>query len=102
MSDSKPHILIVEARFYEELADELARGAIAEIEARGASYERVAVPGVLETLALANRELGTTVVIITHNVGIAAMAHRVLNFLDGRIASVELNDSPIDPAEISW
>ena len=57
---------------------------------------------VLETLALANRELGTTVVIITHNVGIAAMAHRVLNFLDGRIASVELNDSPIDPAEISW
>ena len=27
------HILIVEARFYTELADELARGAIAAIEA---------------------------------------------------------------------
>lgn len=45
---SKAHILIVEARFYEELADELARGAIAEIERHGASYERIAVPGVLE------------------------------------------------------
>lgn len=42
------HILIVEARFYDDLADELARGAIAEIERQGGTYERVAVPGVLE------------------------------------------------------
>lgn len=48
MSADKPHVLIIEARFYEELADELVRGAIAECEARGASHERVAVPGVLE------------------------------------------------------
>lgn len=57
---------------------------------------------VLETLAQANRSLGTTVVIITHNVGIAAMAHRVFHFLDGSIARVEQNAVPIDPAEISW
>ncbi len=57
---------------------------------------------VLETLAQANRELDTSVVIITHNVGIAAMADRVLHFLDGRIARVETNDSPIDPKDISW
>lgn len=57
---------------------------------------------VLETLAQANRELGTSVVIITHNVGIAAMANRVLHFLDGRIARVETNNSPIDPRDISW
>ena len=57
---------------------------------------------VLESLARANRELGTTLVIITHNAGIAAMAHRVLHFLDGRIASIEKNDTPIDPAGISW
>lgn len=57
---------------------------------------------VLETLAQANRSLGTTVVIITHNVGIAAMAHRVFHFLDGNIARVEQNAAPIDPAEISW
>ena len=46
---SKPaKILIVEARFYEDLADELVRGAIAECERQGASFDRVAVPGVLE------------------------------------------------------
>lgn len=41
-------ILIIEARFYEAIADMLAEGAIAEIEARGASYERIVVPGALE------------------------------------------------------
>jgi len=57
---------------------------------------------VLETLARANRELGTTVVIITHNAGISAMANRVLHFLDGRIARIELNAQPVDPSGISW
>jgi len=57
---------------------------------------------VLETLAQANRELGTTVLIITHNAGIAAMAHRVLHFLDGRIAREYENARPIEPAEITW
>lgn len=44
----RTRILIVEARFYEDIADALAEGAIAEIEAAGASWERVAVPGALE------------------------------------------------------
>ena len=57
---------------------------------------------VLETLANANRQLGTTVIIITHNVGIAAMADRVLHFLDGQIAREEVNPSPVEPAQISW
>jgi len=41
-------LLIIEARFYEELADALAEGAIATLEAAGAVYDRIAVPGVLE------------------------------------------------------
>lgn len=57
---------------------------------------------VLQTLAQANRELGTTVVIITHNASIAAMAHRVLHFRDGQISRIEVNDAPVDPAGISW
>jgi len=44
----KPHLLIVEARFYEDLADELVKGATAAIEAAGATYDRVAVPGAFE------------------------------------------------------
>lgn len=57
---------------------------------------------VLEALAQANRELGATVVIITHNAGIAAMAHRVFHFLDGRIARIEGNPRPVEPAGIRW
>jgi len=43
-----PHILILEARFYEDLADSLAEGAIAALDRVGASFDRVAVPGALE------------------------------------------------------
>lgn len=43
-----PHILIVEARFYQAIADALLRGAIAAIEAAGGSWERITVPGALE------------------------------------------------------
>jgi len=43
-----PHIMIVEARFYEDIADELARGAIGVLEDAGVSYERFAVPGTFE------------------------------------------------------
>ncbi|MBL4758073.1 MAG: 6,7-dimethyl-8-ribityllumazine synthase [Rhizobiales bacterium] len=42
------HYLIIDARFYPEIADELCAGAIAEIESAGASHERISVPGVLE------------------------------------------------------
>lgn len=41
-------LLIIEARFYDDIADALVAGAVAEIEARGASYARVSVPGALE------------------------------------------------------
>lgn len=57
---------------------------------------------VLETLAQANRELDTTVVIITHNAGIAAMADRVFHFRDGQIAQIDVNPHPVQPAGISW
>jgi 6,7-dimethyl-8-ribityllumazine synthase len=43
-----PHIMIVEARYYAHISDELARGAIAALDAAGASYERFAVPGAFE------------------------------------------------------
>lgn len=41
-------ILLIEARYYEDIADELVGGAIAELEAHGAAYDRVSVPGALE------------------------------------------------------
>ena len=47
MADT-PHIMIVEARFYDDIADELFRGAEAALKAASASFERVAVPGAFE------------------------------------------------------
>ncbi len=44
----KAKLLIVEARFYAGLCDELARGAIAALERSGATWDRLAVPGALE------------------------------------------------------
>lgn len=43
-----PKLLIIEARFYEDLADALAEGAIQALRAAGAAFDRIAVPGVLE------------------------------------------------------
>lgn len=42
------HVLIIEAPYYEDVAVALADGAIAELEAFGATYARVVVPGALE------------------------------------------------------
>lgn len=57
---------------------------------------------VLEALRRANRELGTTTVVITHNVGIAAMADRVLRMRSGEIVDSARNASPVDPSALSW
>src|SRR5690242_8799562 len=44
----RPHIMVVEARYYEDLSEELLRGATQALEAGGASFERFQVPGALE------------------------------------------------------
>jgi 6,7-dimethyl-8-ribityllumazine synthase len=43
-----PHVLIVEARFYDHLNDLLIAGAQAAIEAAGGTHEVLTVPGALE------------------------------------------------------
>jgi putative ABC transport system ATP-binding protein len=57
---------------------------------------------VLEVIARINTELGTTAVVITHNAAIAGMADRVVRLVDGRIASIEVPDRRLTPAELSW
>ena len=41
-------VLIVEGRFYENISDELCKGAIAVFEKANIKYERLAVPGAYE------------------------------------------------------
>jgi len=57
---------------------------------------------VLEVLRDINERLGTTTVIITHNADIRRMAHRVVQFQDGKISEVSINKTRLDPAEIVW
>ena len=45
---SAPHLLIIDARFYDDISDELVRGAVAALDAGGATHDRISVPGVLE------------------------------------------------------
>jgi putative ABC transport system ATP-binding protein len=57
---------------------------------------------VLEVLDRVNRELGTTVAVITHNASIAGMADRVVRMADGLVAREERNARRVSPSEISW
>lgn len=57
---------------------------------------------VLEALERANKELGATTVIITHNADIARMADRILHLRDGKIVSEERNESKTPAKDITW
>jgi len=45
-------VLIVEARFYDDITDELVRGAVEALSRHGAGYRRIIVPGILEIPAV--------------------------------------------------
>jgi putative ABC transport system ATP-binding protein len=57
---------------------------------------------VLEVLDRVNRELGTSIAVVTHNAPIARMAHRVVTMADGTIGSVTENRDRIAPTEVTW
>jgi putative ABC transport system ATP-binding protein len=57
---------------------------------------------VLEALDRVNRELSTTMLIITHNVGIGEIADRVLRMQDGEIIEETRPNRRLKPSEISW
>ena len=57
------------------------------------------VLGLLERL---RRELGKTVIIITHNIAIGAMADRVVRLRSGEIVEVRENEQPASPEAITW
>ncbi len=57
---------------------------------------------VLDVIQRINQELGTTTAVITHNAVIADIADRVISLLDGRVASVQTNDSRRAVSELTW
>ena len=57
---------------------------------------------ILKLLQDTGRRTGMTVVIITHNSALTAMADRVIRVKNGTVSSIEQNEHPLDIAEIEW
>jgi len=57
---------------------------------------------VIEALLGINAQLGTTVLIITHNASIQDVADRVLFFADGQISRIHKNETRRTSAELVW
>ena len=57
---------------------------------------------ILQLLQDTGRRTGMTVIIITHNSALTAMADRVIRVKNGTVSSVEINENPVDIAEIEW
>lgn len=57
---------------------------------------------ILVLLKKVNRELGKTVVVITHNASIAGMADKVIKMRSGTITDIKINENPIDPERVEW
>ncbi|MFQ3666271.1 MAG: ABC transporter ATP-binding protein [Sphingomonadaceae bacterium] len=70
-------------------------------EPTGALDSRTGV-AVLETLLAANEATGASLLIVTHNAGVADLSHRTIRFRDGRVVEESRNTVRRRPAEISW
>ena len=57
---------------------------------------------ILQLLQDTGRKTGMTVIIITHNSALTAMADRVIRVKNGTVSSMQLNENPQNIAEIEW
>jgi putative ABC transport system ATP-binding protein len=57
---------------------------------------------VLRLIRDVSKDLGKTVIIVTHNAPISEMADMVLHMRDGRVARIQHNEHPKDVEEIVW
>ena len=48
------------------------------------------------------RNLGRTVIIVTHNAAIAPIADRVIRMHDARVQAIEVNPAPTPISQIEW
>lgn len=57
---------------------------------------------VLKLVEKVHRDYGPTIVMITHNLAIAEMAHYVVSLRSGQVVSVKANPSPVPAEEVTW
>lgn len=56
----------------------------------------------LEIIESLNRDLGMTVVLVTHNDALCPMADKVITVHDGKIKSVVENSVKVSVTELEW
>ena len=57
---------------------------------------------VLSILQALNASQALTTVLITHNAAIAAIAHRTIRLVSGRVAETRVNEHPVPAEEVAW
>lgn len=57
---------------------------------------------VLRLLQDTCRKTGKTVIVITHNQAISAMADRIITVKSGKVADMRINENIVDVADIEW
>lgn len=57
---------------------------------------------ILRLLQETSKRTGMTVVIITHNLALTAMADRVVRVKNGTVASITMNEDPMPVEQIEW
>ena len=55
-----------------------------------------------QSLVEANEKLGTTMIIVTHNPGIALIGDRIVRMNSGKIVDIKENKTRMNPQEIPW
>lgn len=57
---------------------------------------------ILKLLYDINKSMNKTIIVITHNAAIAAMADRIITVKSGAVESVTINENPEPPERIEW
>lgn len=57
---------------------------------------------VLSLIQDINRKFNTTILIITHNASISAMANKIYKFRSGEVTDSIINNNPADAREVQW
>lgn len=57
---------------------------------------------ILKLLQDTCREMGMTVVVVTHNTAIVPMADKIIKIRNGKVESISTNESPIPVERIEW
>lgn len=57
---------------------------------------------ILKLLQDTCREMGMTVIVITHNLAITPMADKVIKVKNGKVHSIDINENPVPVERIEW